>query len=50
MFTVAGTRMGWVVGKGAMGRRDLRVGRGDMAGEGEAWGGENRGSCEGDML
>lgn len=39
-----------MVGKGAMGRRDLRVGRGNMAGEGEEWGGENRWSCEGDML
>lgn len=39
-----------MVGKGAMGRRDLRVGRGDMAGEGGGGGGENRWSCEGDML
>lgn len=42
MFTVAGARMGWVVGNGAMGRRDLRVGRGDMAGEGKEWEGRKQ--------
>lgn len=39
---MAGARMGWVVGNGAMGRRDLRVGRGDMAGKGKEWEGRKQ--------